>query len=94
MLYNLVDTRSDSGQGKFNLGGYSNPQIDALTQQIFGETDAAKRNAMIRDAYQILHDDAGYIPLHQQALAWGKKDNIDLIQRADNQFMLFHVHVH
>ena len=94
VLYNLVDTRTDAGQGKFNLGGYSNPQIDALTQQIFGETDAAKRNAMIRDAYQILHDDAGYIPLHQQALAWGKKDNIDLIQRADNQFMLFHVHVH
>ena len=94
VLYNLVDTRSDSGQGKFNLGGYSNPEIDAITQKVLSETDAAKRNDLIRDAYQILHDDAGYIPLHQQALAWGKKDSIDLLQRADNQFMLFHVNVH
>jgi peptide/nickel transport system substrate-binding protein len=93
VLYNLVDTRNDSGQGKFNLGGYSNPEIDAITRQILSETDAAKRNGLIRDAYRILHDDAGYIPLHQQALAWGKKDSIDLVQRADNQFMLFHVKV-
>lgn len=93
VLYNLVDTRSDSGQGKFNLGGYSNPEIDALTQKVLSETDSDKRNRLIRDAYRILHDDAGYIPLHQQALAWGKKDSIELLQRADNQFMLFHVHV-
>jgi peptide/nickel transport system substrate-binding protein len=93
VLYNLVDTRMDTGQGKFNLGGYSNPEIDAITAKILSETDSAKRDALIRDAYRILHDEAGYIPLHQQALAWGKKDSVDLIQRADNQFMLFHVNV-
>jgi peptide/nickel transport system substrate-binding protein len=93
VLYNLVNTRMDSGQGKFNLGGYANPEIDALTAKILSETDTAKRDGMIRDAYNILHAEAGYIPLHQQALAWGKKDSIDLIQRADNQFMLYHVNV-
>lgn len=93
VLYNLVDTRMDSGQGKFNLGGYSNPDIDALSQKILSETNGDKLNRLIRDAYQILHDDAGSIPLHQQALAWGKKDSVQLLQRADNQFMLFHVHV-
>jgi peptide/nickel transport system substrate-binding protein len=34
-----------------------------------------------------------YIPLHQQGLAWGKKDSIDLKQRADNEFMIYHVRV-
>lgn len=93
VLYNLVDTRKDSGQGKFNLGGYANAEIDAITEKIISETDSAKRDALIRDAYRILHDDVGYIPLHQQALAWGKKDSVDLLQRSDNQFMLFHVKV-
>jgi peptide/nickel transport system substrate-binding protein len=93
VLYNLVDTRQDSGQGKFNLGGYSNAEIDAITGNVISETDNTKRDALIRDAYRILHEEAGYIPLHQQALAWGKKDSVDLVQRADNQFMLFHVNV-
>jgi peptide/nickel transport system substrate-binding protein len=32
-----------------------------------------------------------HIPLHQQGVAWGKKDSVDLAQRADNQFMLYYV---
>ena len=93
VLYNLIDTRAKSGRGKFNLGGYSNPAIDALTDKILSETNIAKRDKMIKKAYTLLNQDVGYIPLHQQSLAWGKKDNIDLVQRADNQFMLFYVNV-
>jgi len=93
VLYNLINTRAESGQGKFNLGGYSNPKIDALTVKILSEIDAAKRNLMIKEAYTLLNADIGYIPLHQQALAWGKRDNVSLQQRADNQFMLYHVNV-
>jgi peptide/nickel transport system substrate-binding protein len=93
VLYNLINTRAKSGQGKFNLGGYSNPEIDALTVKILSEIDAAKRDKMIKEAYDLLIADVGYIPLHQQGLAWGKRDNISLKQRADNQFMLYHVNV-
>jgi len=93
VLYNLITTRDDSGRGKFNLGGYSNPEIDALTDKILSETDIPARNKMIKEAYDILHQDVGYIPLHQQSLAWGVKDTIDLVQRADNQLLLYYVHV-
>ncbi len=93
VLYNLINTRDDSGRGKFNLGGYSNPEIDSLTDKILSETDIVKRDNMIKKAYDILNQEVGYIPLHQQSLAWGKKDSIDLVQRADNQFMLFHVNI-
>ena len=31
-------------------------------------------------------DDIAYIPLHQQALAWGVRSGVTLKQRADNQF--------
>ena len=94
VLFNLIDTRdAKAGQGKFNLGGYSNKTVDDLTAKIMSETDIDKRNKMIHDAFKIMHDEAGHIPLHQQALAWGVKDNIDLVQRPDNVLMFYFVNV-
>ena len=45
--------------------------------QIASELDQTKRNAMIAEAFKIHSDDIGHIPLHQQALAWAMKKNID-----------------
>jgi peptide/nickel transport system substrate-binding protein len=87
-LSNLIATPTDKGQGQFNLGSYSNPKVDELTLKIQGETDEAKRNAMIAEAFKLHSDDFGHIPLHQQALAWAMKKNVDLVQLADN-FMPF-----
>ncbi len=67
-------------------GGYANPEIDALADRILVETDLDRRNAMIRQAWELLHDDVGMIPLHQQALSWGASDGVDLAQRPDNVF--------
>ncbi len=86
-LHNLVVTREKGGAGAFNLGGYSNPRIDALAREVLTETDLARRSALIGEAWRLLHEDVGYLPLHQQALAWGVRDGIELVQRADNQFL-------
>ena len=83
-LTSLMATPNDKGQGQFNLGSYSNPKVDDLTLKIQSETDQAKRNAMIREAFEIHANDVGHIPLHQQALAWGMKKNIELVQLPDN----------
>ena len=87
-LSNLMATPTDKGQGTFNLGAYSNPKIDDLTARIQSETDQAKRNAMIAEAFKLHADDIGHIPLHQQALAWAMKKNVSLVQLPDN-FMPF-----
>ena len=92
VLYNLVATRKVP-QGEVNYGGYSNPEVDALTIRIAGETDPTKRNAMIADAAKIVQRDVAYIPLHQQVLAWAARSNIDLVQPADNYFPLRFVRV-
>ncbi len=90
-LYNLVHSRTPDGAGAFNLGGYANPEIDALTADILTETDLDARTALIHRAWRVLHDDAGYIPLHQQALAWGVRDGVSVAQRADDLFAWRHV---
>jgi peptide/nickel transport system substrate-binding protein len=87
-LFALFSTPGAGGQGQFNLGSYSNAKIDDLTKAIATETDVAKRNAMIAEAMKIHQDEVGHIPLHQQALAWAMKRNVDLVQLADNYMML------
>jgi peptide/nickel transport system substrate-binding protein len=87
-LFALMSTPGAGGQGQFNLGSYSNPKIDELTKAIAVETDLAKRTAMIREAMQIHQDDVGHLPLHQQALAWAMKKNVNTVQLADNFMML------
>jgi len=83
-LFSLMSTPGAGGQGQFNLGSYSNPQVDELTRQIASETDPAKRQAMISEAFKIHAEDIGHIPLHQQALTWGMKKNVELVQLPDN----------
>jgi peptide/nickel transport system substrate-binding protein len=75
-------------KGLYNSGGYSNKKFDELADKIEVETDKAKRDAMIHEATKIYVDDYAYIPLHQQALVWAMRKNVDLVQPADNTFPL------
>ncbi len=84
----LMSTPATGGRGQFNLGSYSNKRVDELTAAIASETDAAKRSAMIHEAMKIHQDDIGHLPLHQQALAWAMKKNVDTVQLADNFMFL------
>jgi peptide/nickel transport system substrate-binding protein len=81
-----AEDRNKISRGKFNVGGYCNAKVDELTDKILSETDVGKRDAMIEEAYAISIDEVAYITLHQQALAWGVNNKIELEQRADNQF--------
>jgi len=84
-MSSLVATPSDKGQGQFNLGAYSNPKFDDLTAKVQSETNEAKRNEMIREAFKVHMDDIGHIPLHQQALAWAFSNRVSLVQLPDNR---------
>ena len=90
-LYNLVQTRNtDTGSGTFNLGGFSDAEIDQLASEVLVETDPDARGDLINQAWQRLHDEVGYLPLHQQALSWGVADGVNVAQRADNVFRWRH----
>lgn len=93
VLHNLNACRNEDGTegGPFNLGGYCNPEVDALADQILTENDPEKRDDLIAQAFRILHEDVSHIPLHQQGLAWGKSVDVELVQRPDNQLMFYHV---
>jgi len=83
-IYALLMSPGQAGQGQFNLGSYSNKRVDELGNVIAKELDPAKRDAEIAELFKSHKDEVGNIPLHQQALAWGMKKNVELVQLADN----------
>ncbi len=92
VLHNLHGCRNEAGDGgPFNLGGYCDPKVDELTAQVLVETDADKRDDLIKQAYELTTGAAAYVPLHQQGLAWGVRTGTNVVQRADNQVMLYHI---
>jgi peptide/nickel transport system substrate-binding protein len=86
VLYDIMGCRDDpkSSRGEANLGGYCNNKLDEITDKVLLEIDTGKRDQLIKQAYEIVAKDFGYIPLHQQALAWGVSKKTTVVQRADN----------
>jgi peptide/nickel transport system substrate-binding protein len=92
VLHDILGCRDDAKdptRGEANLAGYCNKELDALTDEILVESDTAKRDQLIKQAFEISIKDWAYIPLHQQALSWGVSKKVKLSQRADNQVLLY-----
>lgn len=53
----------DSRTGPMNYGGYANPAYDALLDQSSMELDPVRRAELLRQAEQIILDDAAVLPL-------------------------------
>ncbi|MET0968869.1 MAG: ABC transporter substrate-binding protein [Tardiphaga sp.] len=89
VLFDIMGCRDDpsSSRGTTNVAGYCNKDFDKLTDEVLQETDPAKRDLLIKAAFKIAAKDWAYIPLHQQALAWGVSKKLKLVQRADNQVL-------
>lgn len=85
--YLAMCINTDTGYGQYNSGTYCNKKVDELTLAAQSETDKPKRIAMLKQIEQILYDDAAYIPLHWENLAWAssKKLAIEPIVNIMNQ---------
>jgi peptide/nickel transport system substrate-binding protein len=84
-LQSLVRSVGAQGDGNYNVGRYSNPQMDALVERIKQEVDQKSRNALIEQALVLSHQDVSHIPLHNQVIPWAMKKNVEMVHRADNR---------
>lgn len=92
-LQSLVRSVGAQGDGNYNVGRYSNPQMDALVERIKAEVDPKTRNDLIERALLLSHQDVSHIPLHNQVIPWAMKKNIDVVHRADNRIDMRSVRV-
>ncbi|MCB8890274.1 ABC transporter substrate-binding protein [Vreelandella malpeensis] len=68
----------ESGAGQYNYGSYCNEEIDALVTEADSEVDLERRAEMLQQAEAMLYEDAGFVMLHWQNLAYGAADGIDI----------------
>lgn len=84
-LQSLVRTVGAQGDGNYNVGRYSNPQMDALIERAKKETDLKLRTELMTKALLLQNQDVAHIPLHNQVIPWAMKKNINVVHRADNR---------
>lgn len=69
---------ADTGMGAYNSGNYSDDFVDTTTVAANMETDPAKRAEMLQAVETKIYEDAGFIPLHWQNLAWAARKGVNL----------------
>ncbi len=69
---------ADTGRGQYNSGNYSNEMVDQLTLASLTETDPQKRAEMLQQVEKILYDEAAFVPLHWQDLAWAARKGVNI----------------
>ncbi|MBZ9983568.1 MULTISPECIES: ABC transporter substrate-binding protein [unclassified Mesorhizobium] len=84
---------NDGNYGGSNPNGLSNAKIDELARSASTELDEAKRVDMLKAAFKITHDEALYLPLHQQPVAWAMSDKVDMPQFPDEYVRPWFAHM-
>ena len=82
-----------SSFGGNNPNGLSDKRFDELAQKAGVELDETKRRAMLTESLKIARDEAYFIPLHQQPVAWAMKANVEVPQFADEYVRLWYAKV-
>ena len=73
----LLHSVGSRGEGDFNMGRWSNGQMDKLIANVKVELDPAKRNAGIREALVLANQELPLVTIHQQLIPWAMRRNVD-----------------
>lgn len=83
--YLTMTPNEETGRGQYNAGFFSNAELDKLVEEANAELDPAKRSELLKKVSKIEYDQAAFVPLHWQNLAWGyskkiknMKENVNL----------------
>lgn len=88
----LMHTR-DGKAGQWNVGRYSNANVDRLIGESLREMQYERRLKLVTEAMTIHRNEVGHIPLYQQGLAWGMRNSVDAALQIDNRVNLNFVYV-
>jgi len=87
-LDGLLHSPEDS-YGRFNLGNYSNEEVDKLIEKAARTLDDDKRSEIMQEAVRIGINEVAYLPLHYQQQLYGMKKNIKWAPRPDKYVKIY-----
>lgn len=80
----LIHTKTDE-LGTYNVGLYSNPELDEKIVSLGVEGDADVRNATVAEIWDVVKADRVLLPIHNQVLAYAMRDGVTLPVQPENQ---------
>ena len=80
----LIHTKTDE-LGTYNVGLYSNPELDAKIVSLGVESDEAKRDQTVAEIWEVVKADRVLLPVHNQVLAYAMRDGVTLPVQPENQ---------
>ncbi|MCK4260269.1 MAG: ABC transporter substrate-binding protein [Halanaerobiales bacterium] len=89
-LNGLLHTPDDK-YGRFNLGNYSNLEVDRLVEESSTIIDPEKRLKVMQEAVKLAMDDVVQIPLHYQEDLYGVKNNVIWEPRPDKYVQAYYI---
>lgn len=80
---NLTTRIPEKGFGTVNFSGYSNKEVDALTEEGLRTADDAKREEIFKQVMRVAMEDVALVPLHMQKNIWAMRGGLTYEARAD-----------
>lgn len=90
-IFNDLIHSKEGNYGAYNVGLYTNPEVDAKIKSLGTETDLDKRNATIAEIWATVQEDRVLLPIHNQVLAYAMKSNVNLAVHPENQPRMYSV---
>ena len=84
-IFNFLVHTTTEDRGSWNGTRYSNPALDKKIVALESETNLDKRNGIIADIWRQVQADQIYLPIHNQVLNWGMKQNIQFDVQPEDQ---------
>ncbi|CAH1654688.1 MULTISPECIES: ABC transporter substrate-binding protein [unclassified Chelatococcus] len=83
----------DKSRGQQNWAMWTNPQFDAVTDELVKTLDPKRRNELYREGLKIARDNVHAVYLHQPFLTWAMTAAVKIPVRADSTVMLQNVEI-
>jgi peptide/nickel transport system substrate-binding protein len=80
----LVHSKTDL-HGTYNVGLYSNPELDAKIIALGTMDSIEERDATIAEIWKVVKEDRVLMPVHNQVLAYAMRDGVTLAVQPENQ---------
>ena len=84
-IFNFLVHGTTDKRGSWNNTGYDNADVNAKIVSLESETNLKRRDAVIADIWRQVQRDQIYLPIHNQVLNWGLKDDIDFVVQPEDQ---------
>jgi peptide/nickel transport system substrate-binding protein len=91
--YILRSVNKDKGYGTYNLGYYSNPIIDNISDKITVTMDPEMRLGYMQQGFEIAMEDLACIPLLVNVFSFASKDNINWNPRSDMEIRIENIKI-